>query len=62
LADFCARRQLDPLKRSAKQHRVAFGGTMSVGSSIRNSPPILGNCRRPTPPRSFPTPDRWQHR
>jgi uncharacterized membrane-anchored protein len=28
LADFCARRQLEPLKPSAKQHRVAFGGAM----------------------------------
>jgi len=28
LADFCARRQLEPLKASAKQHRVVFGGTM----------------------------------
>jgi uncharacterized membrane-anchored protein len=27
LADFCARRQLEPLKASAKQHRVTFGGT-----------------------------------
>jgi uncharacterized membrane-anchored protein len=26
LADFCARRELDPLKPSAKQHRVKFGG------------------------------------
>ena len=26
LADFCARRELDPLKPSAKQHRVALGG------------------------------------
>jgi uncharacterized membrane-anchored protein len=26
LADFCARRELDPLKLSAKQHRVALGG------------------------------------
>ena len=26
LADFCARRELDPLKPSAKQHRVTFGG------------------------------------
>lgn len=26
LADFCARRGLDPLKPSAKQHRVVFGG------------------------------------
>src|SRR5579884_1708889 len=28
LADFCARRGLDPLRESAKQHRVAFGGTV----------------------------------
>jgi uncharacterized membrane-anchored protein len=28
LADFCASRQLEPLKASAKQHRVVFGGTM----------------------------------
>ena len=27
LADFCARRELDPLKASAKQHRVTLGGT-----------------------------------
>ena len=27
LADFCARRGLDTLKASAKQHRVTFGGT-----------------------------------
>ncbi len=27
LADFCARRQLEPLKPAAKQHRVTFGGT-----------------------------------
>jgi uncharacterized membrane-anchored protein len=27
LADFCARRGLDPLKPSAKQHRVMLGGT-----------------------------------
>jgi uncharacterized membrane-anchored protein len=26
LADFCARRELDPLKASAKQHRVTLGG------------------------------------
>ena len=26
LADFCARRELEPLKPSAKQHRVTFGG------------------------------------
>jgi uncharacterized membrane-anchored protein len=26
-ADFCARRQLEPLKPSAKQHRVTLGGT-----------------------------------
>jgi len=26
LADFCARRELEPLKASAKQHRVSFGG------------------------------------
>ena len=26
LADLCARRQLEPLKASAKQHRVVFGG------------------------------------
>ena len=25
LADLCARRQLEPLKASAKQHRVVFG-------------------------------------
>jgi uncharacterized membrane-anchored protein len=28
LADFCVRRQLEPLKPSAKQHRVAFGSAM----------------------------------
>jgi uncharacterized membrane-anchored protein len=28
LADLCARRQLEPLKPSAKQHRVVFGGAM----------------------------------
>lgn len=28
LADFCARRGLDPLKPSAKQHRVSLGGAM----------------------------------
>src|SRR5260221_4021993 len=28
LADFCARRQLEPLKPSAKQHRVAVGGAI----------------------------------
>ncbi len=28
LADFCARRELDPLKPSAKQHRVTFGGAI----------------------------------
>jgi len=28
LADFCARRDLDPLKPSAKQHRVVFGGVL----------------------------------
>jgi uncharacterized membrane-anchored protein len=27
LADFCARRELEPLKPSAKQHRVTLGGT-----------------------------------
>ena len=27
LADFCARRGLDPLKPGAKQHRVSLGGT-----------------------------------
>jgi uncharacterized membrane-anchored protein len=27
LADFCARRGLDPLKPGAKQHRIALGGT-----------------------------------
>lgn len=27
LADFCARRQLEPLKPTAKQHRVTLGGT-----------------------------------
>jgi uncharacterized membrane-anchored protein len=28
LADFCARRNLEPLKPSAKQHRVVFGGVL----------------------------------
>jgi uncharacterized membrane-anchored protein len=28
LADFCARRELDPLKPSAKQHRVTLGGAI----------------------------------
>jgi uncharacterized membrane-anchored protein len=28
LADFCSRRTLDPLRDGAKQHRVAFGGTV----------------------------------
>ncbi len=28
LADLCARRQLEPLKASAKHHRVVFGGAM----------------------------------
>ncbi len=28
IADFCARRQLEPLKPSANQHRVSFGGTV----------------------------------
>src|SRR4029078_4836043 len=28
LADFCARRDLEPLKPSAKQHRVVFGGVL----------------------------------
>src|SRR5215471_6748954 len=28
LADFCARRNLEPLKASAKQHRVVFGGVL----------------------------------
>src|SRR5262245_41668735 len=28
LADFCPRRNLEPLKPSAKQHRVVFGGVL----------------------------------
>ncbi len=28
LAGFCARREVDPLRESAKQHRVAFGGSV----------------------------------
>jgi uncharacterized membrane-anchored protein len=28
LSDFCTRRGLEPLRESAKQHRVAFGGTV----------------------------------
>ena len=60
LADFCARRDLEPLKSSAKQHRVVFGGVLLRWEQHSEFTTYTWELPSPDTTRSIPLQRRWR--